>query len=349
MIIPMVAVVNITMLTTYKLKLGRGERMNSVFKIFYAAVFAVGMSNLVGCGDDSPNHIDFDDNFEMVLGKASYSYHSKDSSMIVTPAECKASTLGYVVWNKKGDVHDTMKTYRNGEIASIRPLREYDWSKYEYNGKKFPQGLWTEPKAANQNVMNGYRFLKSGVLESVFRYEGDCFANTLLHQLYKKNQSLSAADSALAKFYTMFQPEGKRLFDSKAFLDDLRAPKCNKLSMYDGDVVISFNNFKNNSGTIGLTYNKSSCNIKFKLRHAFEKKDCEDAFGDYQDDKNAARTFDFNNYSEDVDYDIYCIKRLVLNMQEEKNILPRVENSDDDAAADELVRSTVKFVLEGMR
>lgn len=327
--------------------------MNSIFKIFSAAAFAVGMSNLIGCGDESPNHIEFNDSFEMVLGKASYSYHPKDSNLIVTPPECKASTLGYVVWNREGEARDTMKTYRNGDIASIRPLRVYDWDKYEYNGKKFPQGLWSEPKAVNQNVLNGYRFLKNGVVESVFRYEGDCFANSLLHQLYKKNQSLKAADSALAKFYTMFQPEGKRVFDPEAFKDDLRAPKCNKLSMYDGDVVISLNNFKNNSGTVTLAYNKTTCNIKFKLRHAYEKKDCEAAFADFQDDKDAARTFNFNDYSEDVDYDIYCIKRLVLKMQEEKKILPRVGNSIDDdndnAAADELARSAVKFVLEGMK
>lgn len=324
--------------------------MNSMLKVFSVAAFAVGMSNLIGCGDDSPSHIEFDDSFEMVLDKASYSYHSKDSTLILTAPECKASTLGYVVWNEKGEVRDTMKAYRNDDMASIRPLRIYEWERYEYNGKKFPQGLWAEPKAASQSVLNGKRFLKSGIVESVFRYEGDCFTNSLLHQLYKKNESLQAADSALAKFYTMFQPEGQRSFDSKAFLDDLRAPKCNKLSMYDGDVVISLNNFKNNSGTVSLTYAKTSCNIKFKLRHAYKKEDCEAAFGDFQDDKQAAKTFNFNDYSEDVDYDVYCVKRLVLDMQEDKKILPRVENSADvNAAADELARATVKFVLEGMR
>ncbi|MBR3670576.1 MAG: hypothetical protein IKN70_11330 [Fibrobacter sp.] len=324
--------------------------MKTTLKLLSISVVAAGMMTLSGCGDDSPTHIEFDENFEMVLSKASYYYHPKDSLLVITPPECKASTLGYVVWNKEGEEPDSMKAYRNGDIASIRPLREYEWSKYEYNGKSFPAGIWYEPKAVDQNIMNAKRFLKSGVVEEVFRYEGKCFASSLLHQLMKKNQSIVQADSALAKFYVMFQPEGEKHFDAKEMLDDLRAPKCNKLTMYSGDVSIGMNNFTKNSGTVTLGFGKQTCNIKFKLRSAYDKADCEAAFGDFKDDKNAERTFNFDNYSEWVDYDIYCIKRLVLNMQEEKKILPRKQaGENDDAVADELARSAVRAVLSGMR
>ena len=325
--------------------------MKTTLKLLSISVVAAGMMTLSGCGDDSPTHIEFDESFEMVLSKASYYYHSKDSLLVVTPPECKASTLGYVVWNKKAEEADSLKAYRNGEIVSYRPLREYNWIKNEYNGKSFPAGIWYEPRAVDQNIMNAKRFLKNGVVEEIFRYEGKCFASSLLHQLMKKNKSIEQADSALAKFYVMFQPENERHFDAKEMLDDLRAPKCNKLTMYNGDVSIGMNNFTKNSGTITLGFGKKTCNIKFKLRSAYDKGDCEAAFGDFQDDKAADRTFDFNKYSESVDYDIYCIKRLVLTMQEEKKILPRSVGSDEDAdaAADELARSAVRAVLSGMR
>ena len=324
--------------------------MKTTLKLLSVSVVAAGMVTLSGCGDESTTHIEFDENFEMVLSKASYYYHSKDSLLVITPPECKASTLGYVVWNRKGEEADSLKAYRNGDIASIRPLREYNWTKYEYNGKSFPKGVWYEPKAVDQNIMNAKRFLKNGVVEEVFRYEGNCFATSLLHQLMKKNKSIEQADSALAKFYVMFQPENDRHFDEKQMLDDLRAPKCNRLSMYSGDVTIGMNNFTKNSGTVTLGFGKNKCNIKFKLRSAYDKNDCEAAFGDYQDDKAHDRTFDFDKYSEYVDYDIYCIKRLVLSMQEEKKILPRKQGSEDeDAVADELARSAVRAVLSGMR
>lgn len=325
--------------------------MKNTLKLLSISAFAAGMMTLSGCGDDSPTHIEFDESFEMVLSKASYYYHSKDSLLVITAPECKASTLGYVVWNRKGEAHDSLKAYRNGEIASIRKIHENNWTKFEYNGKSFPAGVWYEPKAVDQNIMNAKRFLKNGTVESVFRYEGKCFASSLLHQLMNKNSSIEQADSALAKFYVMFQPENDKHFDAKQMLDDLRAPKCNKLTMYSGDVSIGMNNFTKNSGTVSLSYGKKTCNIKFKLRSAYEKGDCEAAFGDYQDDKEAAPSFDFNKYSEEVDYDIYCIKRLVLDMQEEKKILPRAQAGeyDADAAADELARSTVRAVLSGMR
>lgn len=322
--------------------------MKSILKVFSTAALAVGVSNLVGCGDDSPNYIDFDESFEMVLAKASYSYSSKDSSLIVKQPECKASTLGYVVWEERGGERDTMKAYRSEDLASIRPLNVYTWDRYSYDGKDFPIGLWQDSKAVKQEMQNAKRFLKKGIVEDVFRYDGECFAKSLLNGLYKKNVSILAADSALAKFYLMFQPESERTFDSKVMLGDISAPKCNKLTMYDNDVTISMNNFKNNSGTVTLGYGKNSCSIKFKLRHAIEKADCEDAFADFEKDKSK-KTFNFADYSEDVDYDVYCIKRLVLDMQEEKHILPRVSGSDDEVSADELARSTVKFVLEGMR
>ncbi|MBO4712489.1 MAG: hypothetical protein J5615_01175 [Fibrobacter sp.] len=325
--------------------------MKNTLKLLSISAFAAGMMTLSGCGDDSPTHIEFDESFEMVLSKASYYYHSKDSLLVITAPECKASTLGYVVWNRKGEAHDSLKAYRNGEIASIRKIHENNWTKFEYNGKSFPAGVWYEPKAVDQNIMNAKRFLKNGTVESVFRYEGKCFASSLLHQLMNKNSSIEQADSALAKFYVMFQPENDRHFDAKEMMDDLRAPKCNKLTMYSGDVSIGMNNFTKNSGTITLGYGKKTCNIKFKLRNTYEKKDCEAAFGDYQDDKAPDPTFDFDKYSEDVDYDIYCIKRLVLNMQEEKKILPKKQAGeyDADAAADEIARSAVRAVLSGMK
>lgn len=322
--------------------------MKPVFKILSAVALAAGMSNLVGCGDDSPNYIDFDESFEMVLAKASYSYHSKDSTLVVKQPECKASTLGYVVWEELGGERDTMKAYRSDDLASVRPLHVYTWDRYSYDGGDFPIGLWQDSKAVKQEIQNAKRFLKKGIVEDVFRYDGECFAKSLRRELFKKNTSIIDADSSLAKFYLMFQPESKRNFDSKAMLDDIAAPKCNKLTMYDDEVSISLGNFKNNSGTVTLAYGKNACSIKFKLRHAIEKADCEDAFADFEKDKSK-NAFRFEDYSEEVNYDVYCIKRLVLDMQEEKNILPRKANSDDEVSSDELARATVKFVLEGMR
>lgn len=338
--------------TTIKFFLSKGVMMKKISKILSVATFAFGAFALVGCGDESTNQIEFDENFEMVLSKASYTYRAKDSTLTIIPAECKASTLGYVVWNRKAEDGDTLKAYRNGDVASVRPLRQYkDWSKYEYSGKSFPKGLWSESKASNQSVFNGKRFLKNGVVESVFRYEGSCFASSLLHQFFTKNSSIVEADSAIAKFYMMFKSEKDKVFNSKEMLDDLRAPSCNRITMYDGDVNITMKNFKSNSGTVSLGYAKKTCDIKFKLRQAYNKTDCESAFGDFQDDKNAARTFDFDTYAEDVDYDIYCIKKLVLSMQEDKKILPRAtaDESSEDAEADNLARSAVKFVLSGMK
>ena len=172
--------------------------MKLVMKILSISACAVGMTTLSACSDESSSHIDFEDDFEMVLSRANYYYHSKDSLLVITPPECKASTLGYVVWKEEGEEADTMKAYGNGDVASIRLLHENKWSKYDYDaGKYFPVGVWSEPKAVNQNIMNGKRFKKNDVVESIFRYEGDCFASSLLHQLMKKNRLIPLWPSSI--------------------------------------------------------------------------------------------------------------------------------------------------------
>lgn len=317
--------------------------MNKFLKVFSVSAFLAGTGSFVAC-DNGSGTFDMDDDFEIVLDKANYKYKSKDSTLILTPAECKVGSLDYLVWNEKSEKADTMQAYSNGRTASIRTRENAVWDKYDYDGSSFPKGLWVNSTVANQSIYNAQRFLKSGVVETVFRYEGSCFATSLIHQFMKKNSAIEDADSALVKFYTMFKPDDDKSFKTSEMLEDLRAPSCDELTMYDGDVSIAFKNFKSSSGTIALGYDDKTCKIKFEMRYATNKKDCEAAYADYQDDPESPKTFDFNDYSEAVDYDIYCVKELVLKMQKDKKILDKKK-----ASADELVRSTVKFVLEGMK
>lgn len=317
--------------------------MNKFLKIFSVSAFLAGTGSFVAC-DNGSCTFDMDDDFEIVLDKANYKYKSKDSLMIFTPAECKVGSLDYLVWNEKSEKADTLQAYSNGKTASIRARGNATWDKYDYDGSSFPRGLWVNSSVANQSIYNGQRFLKSGVVETVFRYEGSCFATSLIHQFMKKNSAIEDADSALVKFYTMFKPDDDKSFKTSEMLEDLRAPSCDELTMYDGDVSIELRNFKSSSGTIALKYSDKICKIKFKMRYAKNKSDCEAAYADYQDDPESPKTFDFNDYSEAVDYDIYCVKELVLKMQKDKKILDKKK-----ASADDIARSTVKFVLDGMK
>lgn len=319
--------------------------MNKLLKFFSVSAFLAGAISFVSCGDNGSSTFDMDDDFEIVLDKANYKYKAKDSMMIITPAECKVSSLGYLVWNAKSEKADTLQAFAFGSTASIRPKGTSTWDKYDYTGSSFPRGLWVNSKVANKGIYDGLRFKAGGTVESVFRYDGTCFASSLLHQLMNKNQAVEDADSALIKFYNMFKAENDKSVSSAELLEDLRSPSCKELTIYDGNVSIELRNFKSSSGTIALGYDNKICKVKFKMRYAKNKSDCEDAYAEFKDDPDAPKKFDFNDYSEYVDYDIYCIKELVLKMQKDKKIL----NKNKKASADELARSAVKFVLDGMK
>lgn len=325
-------------------KLYKGFCMKKSFKWMTLALAACG--TFVGCGDSgSSADFDLEDSFKMVLSKANYEYKSKDSLMIIRAPECKESSLGYLVWNEESKTADTLEVYKKGSDVYMREDPDERFERVGFEGKSFPSGLWFNMDDAKESIRYA-RELNKDQVKDVFQYTGSCFMKSYYSQMFK-NDYVSEADEALTAFYTMFQTDKNYEFDKEELINDLRAPSCDELMMYDGDVSIKIDNFQESSGKIVLSYNKNSCDINFSIRYAYDEEDCNAAYDEYKSDKNADE-FDFNDYWKSVDYSYVCISRLVLQLQEDKGILKKSATLDESEAK-RVANSAVDVILSGFK
>ena len=304
--------------------------MNQFVKIIPAFALALGAASLVGCGDDSSSGdeevvssaFNLEGSFEIDLEKGMYAYKSKDSTMAFYKPVCKVGTLGNLVWSRGDEDVEPVTAFIKKSTITVDDGEETQ--NYTFSGKKFPVGDWLDPDNDKKSIQNAQRLTSYNMFKKVFRYSGKCFLKDFYASFYNSNSALAEYDSLLSGFYKRFLgPDDE--FSAKTMLNDIRASDCDEMSMYDGLVVIKINELKESSGSYTVSYKNKSCPIKFNIRYAFEKADCEAAYDDFEASKD--KEFVFDNYWKTMDYDDYCIEELILQMKKEQGIPLKKEAS----------------------
>ena len=305
---------------------------------------------LVACGDDSSSGtFSMEKSFEMVLEKAEFSFDKKDSTFKRIVPVCKEGTLGNLVGPEDTDEWDTVsyKTHVHKGVVTVKNGKA-DPVKYDIDEDSFPVGFWADPDNNGKTVQYGYRLTKKDMMNRVIRYDGSCFMTDYYSLLGKEVKALENMDHTLTSFYGRFQGKEAGEVDQKQMLSDIRAPECDELTLYDGLVKLSIDDFDESSGKIIIKYAKRTCDISFQIRYAYEQEDCAAAFEDYKNDKDAEKKFNFNDYAFDVTYsgddDDFCIKYLVLDLQKEKGI-----DTDKKVSPKTFARDIVKLFVTDVK
>ena len=328
--------------------------MNSFVKKVSLASLALGGLLLAACGDDSSSSssINMEDSFDIVLSKARYDYSSKDSSLTITYPLCKEISLGKN-WAWKAENPDSVFKYK-AYLDKDKALRfEKDITepvRFEFDGGKFPVGFWSpEPAKKGEKFQTGLRFGKGHDLSTVVHYSGECYAQDFKANLFEGNGSIAQTEKALIDFYLKFQPSDKQeVKDEDDVLKDIRAAECDRITLYDDLVAIDVNNLKESSGKLTVSYKKNKCPLNFTIRYATNKNDCIAAYDEFQADEDAKKEFNFADYSMKVDYNEFCIERLVLQMKEDLNISLK-KTASTESNGKEFAKGIARLILAGLR
>ncbi len=323
--------------------------MNKFFKIVPAMALALGSLSFTACGDDASSEEPVSDvlnlkaDFEIVLNKAKYVYNAKDSSLIVKEPVCKQGTLGNLVWQQTTDDPDTSTAYINKSTITLK--NDNGTFKFNFDGSKFPAGLWMNQDNSSKSFQNAFRYNGENVIKKVFRYEGDCFLKDVFSSFRTGNPALEEADSVLTAFYMDFKSASDTVVDETEMLRNIRVPDCNEMFLYDNLVKIRVDTLTAYSGKLTMAYGSKSCTLNYKLRYAFSEADCKAAFADFEDDRNASEEFEFENYKRDVDFDEYCIEELILAMKKAEGIPLKSTKIDGK----KLATTAVDVILSGLK
>ena len=309
---------------------------------------------LVACGDDSSSAeepvsevVDLKAPFEMITDKAKYSYNSKDSTLIIKEPVCKEGSLGNLVWKASEEEPDTLKAYINKSTITLIE-DDADPTKFQYDGSKFPVGLWMDSEYNNKSFLNGLRLTSDNMIQEVFRFDGNCFLKDFYTAGFRKgNEALEEADSVLTAFYMRFRAPSDTL-DEAEMLRNIRVPDCDAMYLYDDLVKVSIGEFTPHSGDLSVAYGDKVCKIEFSFRYAYNEQDCMAAYADWQDDKGTNSEFRFHDYWRDVTYDDYCIEELILAMKKAEGIPLKKDASEADVAKS-LANMVVDLVVGGMK
>ncbi len=293
---------------------------------------------LVACGDDSSSSgvFSMEKSFEIVTSKAKYTYNKKDSTLKQILPVCKEGTLGNLVGPKDADEWDTVtyRAYESKGVVSLKKGKDEE-IKYSLENGSFPRGFWADPDYDTQKIQKGLRFEKKDLFKSVIRYDGSCLMKDYYSVFLKGNPALENMDEKLTAFYQSFL--GDKTVEDAQMLSDMRAADCDELTLFDGFVRLSLVDFKESSGKIRIKYSKRTCDVSFQYRYAYEQKDCEAAYEEYKNEK-PEEAFDFADYAFDVTEDEYCIRRLIIDLQEDKGIHSQKSSRD-------FARDVVKLVV----
>ena len=328
--------------------------MNSFVKKISLVSMAMGGIFFAACGGDSgSSSIDLDNSFDMVLSKAHYDYNSKDSSLVITYPVCKVGELGNLVWKEEDP--DSVFKYKSylDKTTALRFKKDItEPTRFEFDGGKFPVGFWSEdPSKKGDKFQMGLRFEKGGNLASVIHYSGECYAQDFKANLFDENPAIVQTEKALVDFYLKFQPTDKQVIEDKAdeenVLKNIRAADCDRLTLYDDLVSIEVDELKGSSGELTVSYEDNECSLNFAIRYAINEDDCDAAYNEFKADKNA-KEFTFADYSMKVDYNEFCIERLVLQMKEDLNIsLKKTASSESNGK--EFAKGIVRLILAGLK
>lgn len=328
--------------------------MNSFVKKISLVSMAMGGMFFAACGGDSgSSSIDLDNSFDMVLSKAHYKYDSDDSSLTVTYPVCKVGELGNLVWKEEDP--DSVFKYKSylDKTTALRFKKDItEPVRFEFDGGKFPVGFWSEdPSKKGDKFQMGLRFEKGGNLASVIHYSGECYAQDFKANMFDENLAIAQTEKALVDFYLKFQPTDKQEIEDKAdeenVLKNIRAADCDRLTLYDDLVSIEVDELKESSGELTVSYEDDECSLNFAIRYAINEDDCNAAYDEFKADKDAKK-FSFADYSMKVDYNEFCIERLVLQMKEDLNIsLKKTASSESNGK--EFAKGIVRLILAGLK
>lgn len=299
----------------------------SVKSIFALGLCAGGLFLTACDSDDDYNPIsdgfELNKPFDVVLEKAQYAYKSKDSSMIFKRAVCEEGSLGNLVWKKVGENPDTVSAYLTKKTAVLR-YSEKDIEKFSFNGSKFPVGSWTDPDYAKNPIENALKFSSDGMLNYVFSYSGSCFMKDVYAQFRSENNALQEADSVLTNFYMSFKPSRDTVLNEKQMMRDIRVATCNEMTLYNGLVKIRMDEINESKGRLNVSFKGDSlaysCDISYKFRYKFSESDCKAAHEEFLVDKYANEEFIFEDYWKSVEYNEYCIAKLIIALKEDQGI-----------------------------
>ena len=327
--------------------------MNYFVKKVSPVFVAMGSMFFAACGGDSgSSSINLEDSFDMVLFKAHYDYNSDDSTLTVTYPVCKVGSLGgaKVVWKEEDpDSVFQYKAYLDKTKALRFEKGLTEPTRFEFDGGKFPVGFWSaESNEKTDKFQMGLRFDKGDELTSVIHYSGECYAQDFKANMFDGKTAIAETEEALINFYLKFQPASKKdVENEKEVLANIRAVDCDRLTMYDDMVAIEVDELKESSGELTVAYEDNECSLNFAIRYAIDEDDCNAAYQDFKADKSAEE-FNFADYSMKVDYNEFCVERLVLQMKEDQGIsLKKTASLKSDGK--EFAKGIVRLVLAGLR
>lgn len=334
----------------------RKKMERSLAKMMGAATLALGSTfAMVACSDDSSSGtFDLDEPFEIVLSKAKYSYDEDNSSFVKIVPVCKTGTLGNLVGpDDKGAEWDTVTykvTERKGVVTAKKGKKEV--AKYSFDGESFPVGFWGNSEEDGLKILSGLRLDDDDIVSMVSQYNGSCFMKDYYALFRKGNSALEEVDQYLTDFYNLFKAPRDTSTNEKKMLADIRVGSCEELTIYDGLVSVEVSDLKESSGKITISYEDDECPVTFNLRYAINQEDCEAAFEDFQNDRYAAKKFNFDTYANDIVYDEYCVAQLVLDLKRDKKIplakwVPVVDD-EAKAQAKSFARGLVNLVQAGL-
>lgn len=321
---------------------------------FATLLLGLGVCSVItACGDDSSSAeeeivsdiLKLDGAFDILLDKADYKYDSKDSSFKLIKPVCKVSKVGNLVGPKDAAEWDTLSytAYVNKESITLKS--KDSTQKFSIKESTFPVGFWAYPTEAKKKIQKGFA-VGEGQMNTIFRYTGSCFMEDFLGQYFSKgNPALQEANDVLTSFYRKFlssenADEKKDDFIIHSFTT------CDEMKLFDDALVtIKLSQFRASSGKLIVSYDSLSCPVDFTLRYAYDQADCQAAYEDFKDDRKADKEFDFNKYRRDVNYNEYCIARLILNLKEMKEI-PLKAAAEVNSA--EFAKALVDLVVEGL-
>lgn len=333
--------------------------MQNYIKVFSVGVIAAASCFfLTACGDDSSSSAEeevvsdifsLSKPFEIVLDKSNYSFDKSDSVLTIAKPVCESRTLGYLVGPDSAPEWDTLsyKVSISKSTVTLRGGDSSDVQKFTYDEAAFPVGFWSYPDYGTEKIQKGRRINKNGLLTTVFSYDGSCFMKDFFGVFREGNAALEEADSVLTRFYNSFKSAGDTALNEKQMLADMRVSTCDEITLYDALVSVKLSEFKASSGKLTVSYDSVSCPVTFQLRYAYDQKDCQAAFDEFENDRNAAKEFDFNNYWKNVEYDEYCIAQLILDLKRKKKIPLKVAAQEVNTA--EFASSLVDIFAAGLR
>lgn len=207
-------------------------------------------------------------------------YEVDEASRVITVIEpvCEEDR-GELVWDRRNGYKYDWK-YNVGSNGTVTIIDdEGERQSYDYDGRAFPVGVWS---GVENEAMRTTVVADDGLMDLGFTYDGECF----LRDVFMKEMGGDFGDLAGDE-------------DSEEIMELLKLDVgCTRISMFDGDIMIEMNSWKNGTMSGHFTYGSNSCDNTITQRYAFNESDCRAAYDDFMDEGKSDE-FYFDEYAEE--------------------------------------------------